>query len=301
MRLSEIGPSPLKQSLAGDGLHLGIGPFTVRLHSPLASLANGLGILYAEYPVERDAGGFADFHLTIGHPRGLRRWVRPQAIFQFDGGTPFQPVPRAHAIAVFEWGLNWVIANNAHQYLIIHAAVVERGGRALVLPGAPGAGKSTLCAALVSRGWRLLSDEMTMIDDERRLVPIPRPISLKNRSVDVIRAFAPDAVLGPPIVDTKKGDVVHVRAPTDSVLRSGETALPRWIVFPKYTPDAETSLTPESKGKAFMRLADQAFNYSVLGRHGFDVLGDVIDACDAFDLCYGDLEDAVRRISLLDA
>jgi hypothetical protein len=72
-------------------------------------------------------------------------------------------------------------------------------------------------------------------------------------------------------------------------------------VFPKYTPDAETSLTPESKGKAFMRLADQAFNYSVLGRHGFDVLGGVIDACDAFDLCYGDLEDAVRRISLLDA
>jgi predicted ATPase len=31
----------------------------------------------------------------------------------------------------------------------------------VILPAPPGSGKSTLCAALVTRGWRLLSDELT--------------------------------------------------------------------------------------------------------------------------------------------
>ena len=69
----------------------------------------------------------------------------------------------AQGFAMFEWGLNWVVANHAHQFAIVHAAAVEKDGRGFIFPGAPGSGKSTLCAALVSRGWRLLSDEMAMI------------------------------------------------------------------------------------------------------------------------------------------
>jgi len=74
---------------------------------------------------------------------------------------------------------------------MLHAAVLEKNGRAVVLPGDPGAGKSTLTAALMLSGWRLLSDEITLVDrDDGLLVGLARPVSLKNASIDVIqRAF----------------------------------------------------------------------------------------------------------------
>ena len=94
--------------------------------------------------------------------------------------------------------MNWCISAHAHQFLILHAAVLERGGVALIMPAPPGSGKSTLCAALALSGWRLLSDELALIDPgSGRVWPLCRPVSLKNRSIEVIRHFAPEAVFGP--------------------------------------------------------------------------------------------------------
>ncbi len=43
---------------------------------------------------------------------------------------------------------------------VLHAAVAVRDGRAVALAGASAAGKSTLLAALVHRGWGMLSDDL---------------------------------------------------------------------------------------------------------------------------------------------
>src|SRR3546814_10587342 len=88
---------------------------------------------------------------------------------------------------MLEWGLNWCIGAHGHQFLIIHAAVIARNGLAAILPGAPGSGKSTLTACLVHNGWRLLSDEMALVSlQDGGLTALARPISLKNRSIDLI-------------------------------------------------------------------------------------------------------------------
>ena len=301
MRLNDLAAPDLGRLLSGEGLRLTVGPFTVHVGSPIGWFARGLHLLYQEHPLET-AQPFADFHVAVAAPVGPRRWVRPQARFEIDGRPLFHPVPVSQAIATFEWGLNWCIANYSHQHLMIHAAVVERGGAAMLLPGDPGAGKSTLCAALVHRGWRLLSDEMALISlADHSLIPIPRPIALKNESVEIIRRFAPDAVVGPVARDTAKGAVAHVRPPADSVQRAPEPASPRWVVFPHYAADEPTTLTSQTRGKAFMRLAGHSFNYHVLGRLGFDTLGDLMDDVTAYDLRYSDLEDAVGRLGNLDS
>jgi ABC-type thiamine transport system ATPase subunit len=84
--------------------------------------------------------------------------------------------------------LNWCVAGHAHHYLMLHAAVLEKNGRAVVLPGDPGAGKSTLTAALMLDGWRLLSDEITLINRRRwtARTGLARPVSLKNASINII-------------------------------------------------------------------------------------------------------------------
>jgi HprK-related kinase A len=287
------GPE-LVRRLAGPGLRLRTGPVVTEIRSALAAVAQGIMLLYVDHPVE-DAGGFADFHVRIAPPRGLRRWLQPQVLFQFDGTPPFHPLPAGQAFPILEWGLNWCISLHCHQYMIVHAAVVERGGRALVLPGPPGCGKSTLCAGLVHRGWRLLSDELALLERASgRLLALARPISLKNASIDVIREFAPEAVLGPTVHDTLKGSVAHARPPRESVRRVHESAAPRWIVMPRHEAGAPARLARLAKGRAFMQLADSAFNYHLHGAHGFHILAAMVEACGCYELAYGALDDAVR-------
>jgi len=291
--VADFSPAELAQTLAGSGIRLRTGPFLTQIRSPLAAVARGVGLHYANHPAE-DVEGFADFHVRVDAPRSLRRWVRRQVLFHFDGEPPFTPLPADQAFPMLEWGLNWCVSSQCHRYLTIHAAVVERAGRALILPAPPGAGKSTLCAGLVSRGWRLLSDELTLIDPATgNVVPLPRPVSLKNASIDVIRRFSERAVIGPAVHDTNKGSVAHMRPPVDSVQRATDAAIPGWIVLPRYQAGAPAALTPLSKARAFMRLADNAFNYNVHGRRGFEVIAGLVDACGCFEFAYGDLDEAI--------
>jgi HprK-related kinase A len=201
---------------------------------------------------------------------------------------------------MFEWAMNACVSSRANRYLIIHAAVVEKDGLAAILPAPPGSGKSTLCAALVSKGWRLLSDELALVRlDTGALAPLPRPVSLKNASIGIMRQYAPGAVFSPEVADTSKGTIAHMKAPAASVARAAEPARPAWIIFPKYQAGAAPTLTPVAPARAFMDLAGNAFNYSLLGAEGFDAMAGLIDRCAAFNFSYSALDDAVALFSRL--
>ena len=299
LSLSSLTAAQLRARLHGPGLDLQTGPFVSRIHSNIPRLAYSLEKLYGDYPV-LEAGGFADFHLRLSQPGGLRRWFRPQVRFDQDGLRPFKPLPVQQASAMLEWMMNWCVSNRAHSWLLLHAAVVEKNGRAIILPAPPGSGKSTLCAALVCRGWRLLSDELTLVrHTDGMLAPLPRPVSLKNASIDVIQAFAPDAVFGPLAYGTAKGTVGHLRAPKDSISRADEYATPWAIVFPRWEAGAATVLTPLPKARTFMRVADNAFNYMLLGERGFQTLGNLSETCDGYEFVYSRLEDAMLTFDAL--
>jgi HprK-related kinase A len=293
LTVGALGQGGLAARLRGPGLRLQTGPFIARIRSSLPALAVALGRMYAHYPVLEDDTP-ADFDVLLRRPRGLRRLVRPQVYFHYDGMEPFQPLPLAQLYPMFEWAMNWCVSSHAHSWLVIHAAVVEKEGRAVILPAPPGSGKSTLCAALVARGWRLLSDELTLVRlDDGQVDPVPRPVSLKNGSIDVIRGWAPEAMLSPPVIDTLKGTVAHMRAPADSVARSLEPATPAWIVFPKWRAGAPAELAPVPQARAHLRLAENAFNYSLLGAAGFTAAARLVDSTRTFDFSYGTLDDAM--------
>lgn len=269
------------------------GPFNFRVRSSIETVAQGLSLLYADYPLAAN-DDFIDFEVTLQGSGGLRRSWRQQVILSYDGANPFVPLPLDHAFPLLEWAMNWCISTQAHHVLTLHAAVLERGGCAVILPAPPGSGKSTLCAGLASRGWRLLSDELTMLSlTDGLVVPLGRPISLKNESLQVIRQFVPDAVLNAVTHDTSKGSVSHMKIPSAQVARLDESAKPRWVVFPKYVGGAAPELSPRPKADSMLELGRNAFNYTLLGLTGFEVLADVIDACDCYDFRYSRLEDAV--------
>ncbi len=292
--LADLSPDQLRLVLRDGRIAIETGPLKVRIKTRLPDVARYLGVLYAQHPALIDPD-FADLHVEVRTPRNLRRWLRKQVEFVIDGDTPFEPLPREQAPAILEWGMNWSIAASCHQWLTIHAACLSRDGAAVVLPAPPGSGKSTLCAALALRGWRLLSDELTLVDTTNLGIhALARPINLKNASIDLIHRFEPTAVWGPETYDTNKGRVAHLRPPAGSVVRMLDPAQPRWIVFPRYLAGAEPQLTPRSKVQTFNHFAENAFNYSILGELGFDVVCRLVDQCECFDFVYSRLQDALE-------
>ena len=278
---------------------LAVGPFRLRVESRIPAVIEGLEFFYSE-KLQVKPFEFHDFHIKLAVPSGIRRWINPQVVFYFDGRAPFKPLPVDQAFAMFEWGMNWCISQHAHQYLMIHSAVAERHGRAVIMPGVPGAGKSTLCAALINRSWRLFSDELALLsNDADMLTPLARPVALKNESIDVIGRFAPDAQFGTVAYDTAKGTVSHLRPPLDSVRRVDEHARPSWIIFPRYKAGAECRLDATSKGKALMKIAENSFNYSLMAEKGFDILTALVDSCDCYELSYSRLDDAIAVLDSL--
>lgn len=299
MKVGELSTAELSRRLHGSGLRLRNGPAVMCVRSRLVEVRNGIALHYAGHEIPVDSG-FVDFHIGVDRPVGLRRLVRPQVQFTLDGELPFTPLPGDQGFPMLEWGMNWCISMQMHRFLIVHAAVVERGGRALILPAPPGSGKSTLCAGLAWRGWRLLSDELTLIHPVTgRITPVPRPVSLKNASIEVIRQFAPNARFGPVVHETIKGSVGHFSPPPGAVERSDDTALPAWVVLPKFVAGAETKLTPLSKGKTLLALAGNAFNYHVHGVGGFHAMTALVERSDCYEFSYSRLEEATALFARL--
>jgi hypothetical protein len=297
LTLAELPARERARRLAGPGLRLRTGPLLFSIRSVVPEVVVGLVALYGEHPVE-EPGGFADFHVSVDRPFGVRRWLRSQVFFGIDGDSPYAPLPGAQGLPMLEWGMNWCVTSHCHQYLILHAAVLERHGRALVMPAPSGSGKSTLCAALLHRGWRLLSDELAIIEPATgRLVPMPRAVSLKNASIQVIQRFAGDTLrFGSIVHDTIKGSVGHFAAPADAVRLAQETAAPGLIVFPRYQADAPVSVTALPRGQALMQLIENAFNYNVHRLHGFDMLADLAQASCCYRFSYSDLGQATAML-----
>lgn len=264
----------------------------MRVCSRQPAVADGLLRFYADRPRCGDA--FVDFHIDVASgPGPLRR----RCELQVDGEAPFHPLPADQAFAAFEWGLNWCISTQAHDWLIVHAAVLARGEDALVLPGPPGSGKSTLSAALMLAGWRLLSDELTLIDLETlEIPPILRPLSLKNRSIDLIAERGPGLVFSAPIEDTAKGRVCHASPTAESLAARGHNARLRWLVLPRFADGAAPECLPMDRAEGVLQLLQHSFNVQVLGERAFEAACGAMESATALEYHYGELDAAVAAL-----
>jgi len=89
--------------------------------------------------------------------------------------------------------MNWCVASHAHQFLIIHAAVVEKDGRPPFFRGA-GHGQEHALRGAGHRGWRCFPMNCASCDlTTARSFRCRARLSLKNESIEIIRRFAPAA------------------------------------------------------------------------------------------------------------
>jgi HprK-related kinase A len=191
--------------------------------------------------------------------------------------------------------MNLQMALGQKHYLLLHAATVEKDGRAVILTGESGAGKSTLAALLGERGWRLMGDEFALLDMATgQLMPFPRAVSLKNGAIGVMEAEVAADRFGPLLEDTPKGAIRHMRPNDRALAQMGEGAMPSLILFPRFGP--AQAVRGVGQAEVFMRLTQASTNYVALGRRGFDALTRLVETNPALAIDYPDTDTAVALV-----
>lgn len=245
-----------------------VGPAAFRIGShwraPIAQIAK----LYADYPTPH----YIDFTVRLEAISLLRRYIRPSVAINGDYMLPdAAPLPLSQGLLAAEMGMNLQMALGWRRQLMLHASVVEKNGKSLIMTGASGSGKSTLSAMLGHAGWRFMGDEFALIDlDSADSVAYPRLISLKNQAIPAMQSATPNGVFGPLMRATPKGDITHMVPPIDAIMRMKERAKPALLLFPRYGFAPAIRDVPPSE--VFMRLTQASTNYVALGEAGFHAL-----------------------------
>lgn len=271
---------------------LQVGDFTFQIESDVASIQDYLFTHYQQCLRENNDSLYIDYYVAVKHGPWYRRLLnKPQVEFFFNHLSPFKPLPLSQAHALLEWGMNWVISTQAHQHLIIHAACLEKNGKGIIISAPSGSGKSTLCAYLVSQGWRLLSDELALIDTNTLMMHgLARPISLKNQSIEVIRPYFNDANFSNIAVDTHKGTICLLKPPLASIGQVEDAVKPSLLVFVNFNRNEELFIEPVESAIALTEIIQNSFNFGLLNLKGFQCAKNLVNTCDALYVEYSDME-----------
>lgn len=213
-----------------------------------------------------------------------------------DGTCLVTTTKPADVLATLLWDVNRrAVAATARDCLVLHAgAVVDHRGRAVVLPAAMEAGKTTLVTALVRAGFGYLSDELVAVPDPGGTVlAYPKALSIDPGSWKLFPELVPAAEqlhLSPDqwlvTADEVRDGAVHP-APSN----------PAVLVLPQHQPGASTELTPLAPLETVRDLAACAFGLGERPDHVLPRVAQVADTVPAFRLRVGDgTEEAVAAV-----
>lgn len=134
----------------------------------------------------------------------------------------------------------------------IHAGAVGQGGRALILAGSSGAGKTTLTLGLAQAGCDYLADDHVVLeDDAAHIVALPVRASAKARSWHLEEVAPYLAAADQPT--PRQG--VRPAAPPGAV-EMGSRHRVAALIFPGFSVDAPNTLERLKPEAAFLRFID---------------------------------------------
>lgn len=142
-------------------------PFPCPLLEPIDAASADIEVREADVPRTLGPGGFGVDNWEAGPGRFLLRGGAKCGRFLVEGGNvTFRRNPAAEDDIVAFHFLHSVVAAVFRQrgYLVMHAnSAVGADGKAVVISGESGAGKSTTLAGLIARGYKMLADDVTVL------------------------------------------------------------------------------------------------------------------------------------------
>jgi hypothetical protein len=176
----------------------------------------------------------------------------------------------------------------AHRDLLwVHAAVVEWDGRAVVLCGRSGVGKSTLSLLLCASGWRLLSDDVAPI--------LPTSNVVLPFYQGATRRISPGRFLEASEVGGLPREEIILDAGS---MADGPSDIAS-IVFPSFQDSVDARLTRMRSGDAALELVRNVANLPDQKDEAVWRACRIVESVPAFSLGYGNQASAIKTLARL--
>jgi hypothetical protein len=210
-----------------------------------------------------------------------------------DPGMDADSYPLAHV----EAALLRYVARLATGHDLLHAAALAVQGRAVMLAGPSGRGKSTLCLALLARGFELLSDELACVRRRGAMVdPFPRVIKFDEQSRRVLHIPRERVIRAR---YTAHGEPLWLLEVEDAAPAGVAAPAPLRGVVLLEGFAARTRLEPVSPMQALLALSRLSLRRAVDPAATVFRAAPFVGAVPCYTLIAGDLDDAADAVNAL--
>lgn len=214
-----------------------------------------------------------------------------------DGKRIFTARRTRELLPYLEWGINARVIATRADYLQVHSAAMVRSGQGFLFVGNSGAGKSTIVAGLLSRGWGYLSDEFGLIEPETKYAhPFPKAVCIKAGAFELVKRLNLPLWRRRHYVKALKGQVGYIKpADVGPQALAGPSPI-RFVIFPKYAGGVQPRLYRISRAQAAFALAGAALNRHEFGRRTVSLLGEIVRGAECLGLKSGRIDDTCDLI-----
>ena len=183
-------------------------------------------------------------------------------------------------------------------YFCVHAAALAKDETGFLFPGSQHCGKTTLTLELIKQGYKLLSDDLAIINRETlEVMPFPRALNIREKSLPLVSGFEDY------IVSKREFEIAdEKRWFLDLKEFAGSPFVPNTIVFPQLEPGEKASLEPFSKTMAVLELIRQNMAPYLPNlpqpddMSNFEVGSRLVDQASTYSLTVGDITDTIKLL-----
>jgi hypothetical protein len=218
------------------------------------------------------------YSIIVGDDRP-RAGIRRFHLLYADAARLARTHQMAEVLQSFEADVEWSVAALAPKLVFVHAGVVGWRGRAVLIPGRSGSGKTRLVEALVRAGATYYSDEYAILDARGRVHPFARPLNRRNGSAAIER-------MAPAALGAQVGT-----APLEAGM----------VLATRYEPGARWRPRRLSRGRAMIELLAHTLPARLRPSESLAAIARVARSAAAFKGVRGEAEDLARAVLTEDA
>lgn len=201
-----------------------------------------------------------------------------------DSESSFTDLSRGEVTAFLMDQAMWSLTSDMDRALALHAGAVALDGKAIIVPGRTGVGKSSLVAWFVANGFDYLTDEITaVLAPPADIAGLTRAIISKDsvtERVGQMEAFRD-------VTSISLGDNNRAWVPPSLAMGPRRCKL---IVFPRYVPNVELGLHLATPAQTALGLVECNLNARNLRDDGFADITALARAVPALVMSYGDFD-----------